>query len=270
MVTFLNVKKERIQPILLEAGFALWELKTPYELLRMKGPAMVVLFTSGKLVLQGREEVVVQYRKLITAAGFTEEKKPSFLKENGLIIGTDETLKGDTFGGLVVAAVMADESVRQQLLLLGVQDSKKINDANIPWLAQEIERITDHIIESVYPEQYNHHSVTSLLNQLHKQCADYLGIKQKAVHVVDKYPGCTVGTIRTTHAEDKYLEVAAASILARYEGLKQLQVLSKELGYPVPKGSTHVKEALTFLKKSGKDPRKFVKLHFRNVKEVFG
>ena len=36
----------------------------------------------------------------------------------------------------------------------------------------------------------------------------------------------------------------------------------------VPKGSTHVKEALEYLKKSGKDPKKFIKLHFKNVQKA--
>jgi len=246
----------------------LWETKTPYEILRRKGAVTAVLFTSGRLLLQGKDDAVENYRKLLLSKGHKEEKKPAFIKETGVIIGSDESLKGDTFGGLVVAAVMANENIRNDLLSLGVQDSKKIKDKDIPPLALEIEKLTDHIIDSVYPEQYNHHTLTELLNTMHMHCTNTLRKKQKAVVVVDKYPGCTVGDIKTTHAEDKYLEVAAASILARDEALKQLQSLSKELGYPIPKGSTHVNNALEFLKKSGKDPRKFVKMHFRNVKGV--
>lgn len=269
MVIFLNIQKEKIQQFLLDHGLALWECKTSYEVLRMKGALTAVLFKSGKLLLQGNDDAVEKYRKLLLSEGYLEDKKPTFVKEREVIIGSDESLKGDTFGGLVVAAVMADDKVRQELLFLGVQDSKKIADNDIPFLAVEIEKRTDHCIESVYPEQYNHHRLTELLNQLHAHSTNTLQKKQKAVVVVDRYPGCTVGDIRTPHAEDKYLEVAAASILARHEALKQLQALSKELGYPIPKGSTHVKDALEFLKKSAKDPRKFVKMHFINVKRVF-
>ncbi len=269
MVTFLDVKKEKIQPLLFEQGFALWDIKTPWEVLRMKGPATAILFTSGKLLLQGRDDAIEKYRKFLVGEGFKEEKKPPFVKEEGIIIGTDESLKGDTFGGIVVAAVMADDNVRQDLLALGVQDSKKIDDEDILWLAKAIERCTDHAIESLYPEEYNHHTQTQLLNRMHALCAEKVRVKRKAMHVVDRYPGCTVGDIRTTHAEEKYLEVAAASILARNEALKQLAYLSKELCYPVPKGSTHVQEALEFLKKSGKEPKNFVKLHFKNVKAIF-
>lgn len=191
------------------------------------------------------------------------------MDEKGTIVGSDECLKGDTFGGLVVAAVWANETIREKLRSLGVRDSKKIKDSVIPRLAKAIETCAEHVVESIYPEEYNHHALTALLNKAHKQCAEKLRLLGKAIHVVDKYPGCAVGDKRIEHAEDKYVEVAAASILARAEALRQLMELSRELGYAIPKGSTHVKEALEFLKKSNKDPRKFVKLHFKNVKKVF-
>ena len=255
----------------------MWERETPYELLRMKGAITAVLFKSGKLLLQGKDGAVEKARKMLISEGYAEQKKVMFVKETGIIIGSDECLKGDTFGGLVVAAVKADDSIREKLLLLGAQDSKKVKDKDIPELAAAIEQCSDHVVKSIYPEEYNHHAQTALLNNLHMECAELLlgkasqGMPQvKVTHVIDKYPGCAVGDIRTTHAEDKYVEVAAASILARNEGLKQLQMLSSSLGYPVPKGSTHVKDGLLFLKNSGKDPKQFVKMHFRNVQEVIG
>src|SRR3989338_6676588 len=203
MVTFLDVKKEEIQPVLLEHGFAIWELKTPWEILRMKGPATAVLFKSGKLLLQGKDDVMAKYRKLLVEIGFKEEKKISFVKETGIIIGSDECLKGDSFGGLVVAAVMADDKVRGNLLLLGVQDSKKIDDKDIPALSEAIEKCADHSVASLYPEEYNKHTLTALLNKLHNDCASHLKQKQKAVHVVDQYPGCNAGDVRTIKAESK-------------------------------------------------------------------
>ncbi|MBI4980649.1 hypothetical protein HZC30_03790, partial [Candidatus Woesearchaeota archaeon] len=50
--------------------------------------------------------------------------------------------------------------------------------------------------------------------------------------------------------------------------LKQLNSLSMEAGFTVPKGSTHVKLALLELKQRKLEPRKFVKLDFWNVREV--
>ena len=71
--------------------------------------------------------------------------------------------------------------------------------------------------------------------------------------------------IRETKAESKYLEVAAASILARATALKQLNYLSIKAGFSLPKGSTHVELALIELKERGLDFNKFVKTGFGNV-----
>ena len=67
-------------------------------------------------------------------------------------------------------------------------------------------------------------------------------------------------------AESKYVEVAAASILARAAALQQLDYLSAQAGFRLPKGSTHVKLALFELKERGLDFRKFTKVDFANVK----
>jgi len=181
------------------------------------------------------------------------------------IIGSDEVLKGDTFGGIVVAAVKADKKIREKLTKLGVKDSKKLSDKIIIQLAAEIKKIATCEIKNLLPEEYNkHNGLTSLLNQLHKQAAKELA---PGKHIVDKYPGCAVGDIIEEKAEDKYIEVAAASILARAAGLQQFDYLSKLAGFKLPMGSTHVKEALQELKNRNLDFSKFVKKDFRNVKE---
>lgn len=184
------------------------------------------------------------------------------------IIGSDETLKGDTFGGIVVAAVKANDKVRKLLVALGVRDSKELSDKKILLLAPQIEKIAQHHVKNVYPKTYNlvSDNQTALLNALHREC--FIALKP-GKHVVDKYPGCTVGDIIVEKAESKYPEVAAASILARAYALKQLAELSKRAGFVVPKGSTHVADSLKQLKEKGLPPDEFVKLHFKNVQEFF-
>lgn len=191
-------------------------------------------------------------------------------------IGSDETFKGDTFGGLVVAGVFCDEKLRERLKLIGVQDSKKLSDNQIILISRKIKEVIgekNYFICNIYPKEYNNHSMTKLMNLLHRKVFDQIIKKkkidsQRVIHIVDKYPGCNVGNLVETKAESKYIEVAAASIIAREEGLKQIEELSKKLGINIPKGSTHVSEALMFLKNSGKDPKEFVKMHFKNVIKV--
>ncbi|MBR9683122.1 hypothetical protein GOV03_01125 [Candidatus Woesearchaeota archaeon] len=184
--------------------------------------------------------------------------------EMGVIIGSDESLKGDTFGGIVVAAVKADDNSREKLTQLGVMDSKRLTIKKVLMLEKEIKKLVEFKVRNVFPEEYNTRKITPWLNKLHQEC--YTALKP-GKQVVDKYPGCTVGEIVETKAEDKYVEVAAASILARAAALKQMDFLSEQANFTLPRGSTHVQPALVELKKRGLDFNKFVKVDFRNVKE---
>ncbi len=273
MVTFKQVTPEKLIPFLEKGKYKEGRIKTEHEQLRysrgIKNKVLLILFKSGTLLLQGNQEGVEKTRKELTHAGIGKEQKQiSFRKELGWVIGSDETLKGDTFGGIIVAAVRADEKIREKLLQLGVADSKTLTDTNIPTLAQEIKKITDNHIVSLLPKEYNriqkHDGTTKMLNKMHQKVAKQLGA---GTHVVDKYPGCTVGDIIETKAEHKYIEVAAASILARAAALEQMEYLSQRAGFPLPKGSTHVKEALKQVQKKGLPFLEFTKLHFKNVQE---
>jgi len=266
MVVFENVTKEDIEK-LSHKGFHKESGKGLYEEARfIKNNVILIYYSSKKLLLQGKKEdlekVAVEIRKMKIG---TEQKSEHFKREVGWVIGSDESLKGDTFGGVVVAAVKADNKIRQELQSFGVADSKTLEDKEIILIAEKIKKIAPCEIQSLLPEQYNENGkITLILNQLHKECANYLG---EGTHVVDKYPGCTVGDIREEKAESKYIEVAAASILARAAALQQMDHLSAQAGFTLPKGSTHVADALKRVKEKGLDFRKFVKIDFRNVRE---
>lgn len=273
MVTFENVEKSDLKR-LMEFGFAISETKSKYEAARRKGPCTLVLFKSGKLLVQGNDENVRRTAKLLKDLKIGKPvKKPSFVNERGVVIGSDEALKGDTFGGLVVAAVRADDKQREILRRLGVEDSKLLTDQNIRIVAEQIARHVHYSIKDLPPAEYNReveeHGMTGLLNKLHREAAEDLDAEKGAKHVVDKFPGCRTGDIIETKADSKYLEVAAASILARDTGLRQLAKLGVRLGMTVPRGSTHVREALEMLKRRNLPVSEFVKVKFKNVKSMF-
>ncbi|MFA6461753.1 MAG: hypothetical protein WCV90_05775 [Candidatus Woesearchaeota archaeon] len=265
MVVFTGVKKEDLSKL---KGVVEEEPKTIHEEARSKKKGVVlILYNSGKLLLQGKAADVETLSKEIQKLkiGNLEETEP-FKKELGWIIGSDESLKGDTFGGITVAAVKADDEIRKKLIEIGVADSKTLSDHEVIRLAEQIRLIAPCEVKSVFPEEYNQHKekVTLLLDHLHHECAQFL---QPGKHIVDKYPGCNVGEVREEKAESKYVEVAAASILARDAALKQLSSLSALAGFHIPKGSSHVKLGLLELKQRKLDPSRFVKTDFWNVKD---
>ncbi|MDP3698149.1 MAG: hypothetical protein Q8R47_01040 [Nanoarchaeota archaeon] len=264
MAVFEGVKKEDLLKL---KDFSKEKPKTVYEELRLKkGEVSFVLYSSGKLLLQGKPEAVEKAAKELEKRNIGKKfAAEAFRKEQGWIIGTDESLKGDTFGGLVVAGVKANEPLRQKLRGLGVADSKTLADTEVLQMAEKIKQLVPCEVKSILPEEYNKSGeVTTLLNKLHQECASYLF---PGKHIVDKYPGCVVGEIQVEKAESKYVEVAAASVLARAGALQQLDYLSSQAGFRLPKGSTHVKLALFELKERGLEFRKFVKIDFSNVRE---
>ena len=132
MTVFLNIKKGDKAFLIEKLKLGLDEVKTKYETFRLRNRDIVmVLFKSGKLVLQGKDENVMYYSKLLKSSGFIEQKKTKFVKQEGIFIGSDEALKGDTFGGIVVVGVRANNLERENLRLFGVMDSKKIKDKDI-------------------------------------------------------------------------------------------------------------------------------------------
>ncbi len=259
-----------------------------YEIARMQGPCTVILYQTGKILVQGKSEIANDVRiflgleakqkvsKSTSNSKFTksadEQTRLEPLAEE--IVGSDETLKGDTFGGIVVAGFRANSSEREQLENMGVGDSKTFEDASIMILAQRLVKTfpNNYYVVSLKPYEYNEltkvDNVTRLLDKLHRQ----VNVKLKteiSIHVVDLYPGCRVGDIAETKAESSYVEVAAASIIARAEGLKQLDELSRSAGFRIPKGSTHVMGALETLKNSGLLAKDYVKIRFSNVERFF-
>ena len=264
MTVFQGVTKEQLLKL---KGFSTEEPRTIHEELRLKKrEVFFILYASGKLLLQGKPGAVEKAAKELEKKGIGERiVSETFRKEQGWIIGTDESLKGDTFGGLVVAGVKANDELRQKLVELGVADSKTLADQEVLQMAEKIKRLVPCEVKSILPIEYNaQHEVTKLLNKLHKECADYLF---PGKHIVDKYPGCAVGDIQVEKAESKSAEVAAASVLARAAALQQLDYLSAQAGFRLPKGSTHVKLALFEMKERGLDFSKFVKVDFSNVQD---
>ncbi len=264
------MKAKKGQVLLLKKeGFEEMAVKSPHEELRLsKGRITITLYKTGTLLVQGNDKEIHDVNELLERINILRKEV------SGITVGSDESLKGDTFGGIVIAAVKANDKIRLKLAQAGVKDSKQVPDYKIPELAKKIRETAEYEIISLFPKDYNleitkYTGVTFLLNKLHHQAYQCLikhhPEKTSIRHIVDKYPGCTVGQIIETKADENHIEVAAASILAREEALKQLATLSKAAGFKLPKGSTHVAEALKRLKERKADLSFFAKIDFRNV-----
>jgi len=151
MTTYDNIKETALRKIK-KHGF-LEEKPKKYELLRLKGQGTIVLYKTGKLLIQGSSEQKEEIKKLIEYLGIAQNKKTF----SGIAVGRDETLKGDTFGGIVVAGFKADDTIRDELVKLGVKDSKQLTKPQIVELACTLmERYPKNFhVEALTPKEYN-------------------------------------------------------------------------------------------------------------------
>jgi ribonuclease HIII len=192
---------------------------------------------------------------LLIQEGASDDK---FITTN--YIGCDEVGVGDYFGGLVTCAVYLDKKIEDQVLRLGVRDSKQLSDEQMLKIYPKLIALVKYCVSSYEPEQYNEviknyknthvakallhdTSIKKLLKDLDKKVTivmdafsdaknyyKYLHIARVEPQKIDRFE---------THAENKYLAVACASIIARVVFLKQIDELSKKVNKKLILGASN-------------------------------
>jgi ribonuclease HIII len=179
---------------------------------------------------------------------------------SGNIIGVDESGKGDFFGPLVVAGLLAGDSDLAYFNEIGVRDSKKITDNRISAIDKLLRARFLHRVVVLMPEEYNRRydkirNLNVLLADCHARViADVMkqGLEKGVridLAVSDKFGKrerlstalaqieCGLRVEQLVGGE-AVLQVAAASILARAEFVRRMQELSMEFGIDLPKGAS--------------------------------
>ena len=243
----------------------------------------VTFYKNGKLLIQGRET----------------DRLVNYLIEKGLIkadrnipypkwIGTDEAGKGDYFGPLVIAGVLIKEDVGNELLKLGIRDSKELSDNSVQDLAKRIKKLCMYSIVPIGPQKYNEllsrmknlnrllgwgHArvIENILNREICQYAisDQFGDEKYILEALMK-KGKRLKLEQKPHAETD-IGVASASILARDEFIKRLNRLSQKYSITFPKGASSevIRAGKEFIRRYGKDKLgEVAKLHFRTTYEI--
>lgn len=237
----------------------------------------ITCYESGKTVFQGKD---------------AEIYASPFMKQEVILpqAGSDEVGTGDYFGPVCVAAAIVDEQTIDQVKALNARDSKSLNDAEIRKTAPSLIRLLPHTILILPPSKYNAvhaaNNINAIKAKMHNQA--YINLAKKyglpSFCMVDQFtPEASyyrylkdekevVRHLRfETKAEDHYLSVGAASIIARYAFLVEWDKMEKNYGMKISKGAgTPADEsAKAFVERCGFDKLKEVaKLHFRNTDKL--
>ena len=239
-----------------------------------KGDGVVaVLYTSGKLVLQGAGIDLFLVRHLPQHAGAGAEaplaaSAGSSLEaadaprthgerlEGGPLIGGDESGKGDYFGPLVVAVVRIDAGEAEELRGEGVMDSKRVTDPQAQRLGAWIMGRFPHAVRVLDPPEYMRRwegtkNIALVLSDLYAEAVEELldgGQAQPGDAVlIDQFSKNTgrLGKafarldlrLHQEHRAERAPAVAAASLVARKVFLDGLVRLSDDAGLDLPKGA---------------------------------
>ncbi|MCX7875443.1 MAG: ribonuclease HIII [Melioribacteraceae bacterium] len=241
-----------------------------------------------KTVIQGNDETK-EYKIISNLISHTPQLNFSTdeIEEPDEYIGSDEAGKGDFFGPLVISAVYVNKEMKEELSNIGVKDSKKLSDEQIDKIAVEIKKICKNkfSIINLIPCEYNklyekYKNLNRLLSYAHSKAIEDLLVKTNCKYVItDKFSKkkleieehknhIDINFIKETKAE-KYIGVAAASILARNEFNNWFEQMEKK-NLNLPKGSSIITEqkAIEIVKNNSTKLNEICKLHFKTLNKA--
>ncbi len=204
--------------------------------------------------------------------------------------GSDESGVGDYFGPLTVCATIVEEKHHNMIQQLNIKDSKQMRDDYILKIAPKLMEILPYSLLILDNEKYNEqveiHNSHGLKALLHNQA--YINLAQKyqlpQLKVVDQFcsennyykylKGKEIIKVHLeTKAENKFLAVACASVIARYAYLTAMKQLSAKYHVEFLLGAgSHVDElGKQLVAKHGVAIlQKTAKYHFANTKKIIG
>lgn len=273
-----------------DVAHSLFAFKAPHEKVNL------VAYKSGKLVIQGKGTAAF-VRDVVEAEitgeaklGYEEVHHPEWFEPHA---GLDEAGKGDFFGPLVAACVIADGDMVRAWRAAGLQDSKNLGDKAILRLEKQIRSTEGVVIETVSARMPRYNELMSrpganlnhLLAWFHAQgLQKALAKRQVDWGLLDQFSkapltqrqlakeGVTFDLRMRTKAEEDPV-VAAASVCARAAFVRAIDALSKEAGVELKKGASAAVKAQgrALVEQLGAHRLKdFAKVHFKTAYEVLG
>lgn len=255
----------------------------------------VVAYKSGKLVIQGKgtEDFVsfVLEPEILGVAefGYDEALHPEWFEAHA---GLDESGKGDLFGPIVSACVIADADAVKKWQDEDLKESKKVtSDKAALAMAKKIRDTKNVVVKVSYANMLKYNELYRRFGNLNKMLAwmhakalegalqerfvpwgmlDQF-TKQPLVQRQIKTDGVKNFELKMQTKAESDPVVAAASIIARATYIFALKKLSKDFGEDLMKGASAKtrEQAVGIVKKFG--PEKlpaFAKMHFKTAQEA--
>lgn len=170
------------------------------------------------------------------------------------ILGIDEAGRGSVLGPMVIAGVVVPEKMEKVLERMGVKDSKRLTPNRRTILSRKLKKMFDYEIVVISAREIDEMRAEGInLNEIEKNAMESILLKLKPekaiVDAVDVKAerfqenlriDTGLNVIAEHKADDKYIEVSAASIIAKAERDDQIAQINKDFiksggigsGYP--------------------------------------
>jgi len=205
-------------------------------------------------------------------------------------IGSDEVGTGDFFGPVIVVAAYVRKEDLPLLKSLGVTDSKLLTDEKILEIAPKLLGALDYSQLCLPNDKFNEvtkngNNMNKIKAKMHNRCL--LNVKARhpeAKAFQDQFAEAPLyfsylrgekevlrDIVFATKGETKFPSVAAASVIARYSFLRNMQEMNNAYGveFPFGAGPNVERFAKAFLKKYGlEEMNKVAKANFATMKKI--
>ena len=227
----------------------------------------ISVYNSNKVMFQGKdaESIASQLLPNVVPAkknsGKSTNSQQTIQYNRYNCIGSDEAGSGDYFGPLTVCAAYVSKKNVQILKTLGVDDSKRLTDAKIVELAEQLVTFIPHSSLTMNNDKYNekqkagwsqvkmkavlhNEAIKNVTQKIDTEALDYIVIDQFAESGVYKRYALSElpfssKTKFETKGESKSIAIAAASIISRYAFVKHMDNLSRSAKMEIPKGASN-------------------------------
>jgi ribonuclease HIII len=284
----LDIEQNKNFGEMMEAlGWTPKKLKSDYVDYAFTSPngSVATLYSSGKLVIQGKEDFTPVISHIKANRGESPLIQPH--------VGVDEVGKGDYFGPMVVVACYVNNEFADRISHLGFDDSKKFSDKKIQELYNHVKDYPYYYPSILEPAQYNDAvnedgNVSIVLAKQHSKCIEMAltDLKSKGIPcesvVIDQFSSSknrvldelgALGKkvkIDQFHKGESDIAVAAASIIARGIFIEEFEKMNKEYDFYFPKGASNVVDsALSFVQRHGQEElRNVAKVGFKTTQRI--
>ncbi|WP_292881035.1 ribonuclease HII [Methanobrevibacter sp. UBA188] len=158
------------------------------------------------------------------------------------ILGIDEAGRGSVLGPMVIAGVIIPEKMEKVLERMGVKDSKRLTPNRRTILSRKLKKMFDYEIvvisaleidkmraDGINLNDIEKNAMRDLIIRLNPEKAIVDAVDVKAERFQNYLCESTgVNVIAEHKADDKYIEVSAASIIAKAERDAQIAEINKE------------------------------------------